>query len=116
MDLKDFISTALTDIAEGASKADKSLCKMGGEVNPKAVSFNGGAPCWEACEVRFSVTVTAAESSSGRRGLGVVFGSVGIGTSGSSGCSSGSEARLEFSIRLALPPSQLHRGGKPGQH
>lgn len=116
MDLKDFIVSALTDIVEGASEADSRLYELGGEVNPRYVHGDGRPPVWNDYEVRFSVTVRENESATGRRGLGVVLGATGIGALRQRGSGSDKEARLEFSVRIGLPPSRLYRAGQEGRH
>jgi hypothetical protein len=56
--------------------------------------------------VEFDVAVRATEGKETKGGIGVVAGVIGLGSSGKSDSSSGSESRIKFSIPVLLP---VHR-------
>ena len=112
MELKEFISKALIDIAEGAKEADTHLSGMGGMVNPRDQGYDCRTEC-KPCEINFSIAVSESESRTKGSGLSVVFGSVGLGRTGRESKSGDTVSRLDFTIRVILPPpSSDGRDGK----
>lgn len=111
MELKEFISKVLIDIAEGAKEADRHLSTVGGLVNPRDQGHEGRTN-FKPCEVSFSIAVTESESRTKGSGLSVVFGSVGLGRTGKESKSGDTVSRLDFTIRVILPPPSDDRAGK----
>lgn len=111
MELKEFISKALIDIAEGAREADGHLSAMGGVVNPRDQGYEGRTD-FKACEVNFSIAVAESSSESKGTGLSVVFGSVGLGRARKESRTGDTLSRLDFTVRLILPPPSSDRDGR----
>lgn len=111
MELKEFISKALIDIAEGAKEADTHLSGMGGMVNPRDQGYDCRTEC-KPCEINFSIAVSESESRTKGSGISVVFGSVGLGRTGKENRSGDTVSRLDFTIRVILPPPSGGRDGK----
>lgn len=84
MELKQFITEVLTQIAEGTMGAAKVFTDNGGMINPKVAGYKGNAqtarvsnnknaPDSILCDVRFSATLSENISETGRKGIGVQF-------------------------------------------
>ncbi len=116
MNLEEFISQALVQVARGMKKAEEGLESAGSIVNPREVSVSttdGGkiygyitktGTSLRAIQlVEFDVAVTVTEGKETKGGIGVVMGAVALGSSGKSDTHNSSISRLRFSIPIALP-------------
>ena len=113
MELKEFITEALSQIVEGVSEAQKRLSNSGAEINPKVlgtsdmIAGNGGGIRTQsenfAQIIEFDVAVTATEGSGKKGGIGIVAGPVTIGTAGHSNLENSSISKIKFNVPLALP-------------
>lgn len=104
MDLKDFISGSIADIAEAVKIADETLQKYGGMVNPGTHSSNmGGGFVAPRTKLEFDVAITASKKGEGgaeaKAKIFVVEASLG----GKGEMSSENVSRLSFSIDVVLP-------------
>lgn len=115
MDLKDFISGSIGDIAEAVKVADEALRVYGGMVNPGTHSDNmAGGFVAPRTKLDFDVAITASKKGEGgaeaKAKIFVVEASIG----GKGEMSSQSVSRLSFSIDVVLPhdPNQKDRIGK----
>ena len=121
MELKDFIKETLMQIAIGMQEADEEVSKNGGAVNPSNVVANeaGEGPYGYLVEahekdkyrrhiecVDFDVVLTAVEGKETKGGLGICVGAIGVGSSGKSDKSSGTESRIQFKIPMLYPLSK----------
>jgi hypothetical protein len=118
MNLQEFVTQALTQIAHGIRDADTELLKAGAIVNPRHVQGAGMdksnvygyiAPKKDyqraVHSVEFDVAVTAAEGKETKGGIGIVVGVIGLGSQGRSEESSTSVSRIKFRVPVALPNS-----------
>lgn len=115
MDLKDFISGSIADIAEAVKTADDTLKEYGGMVNPGTHTDNmAGGFVAPRTKLEFDVAITASKKdengAEAKAKIWVVEASLG----GSGEMSSESVSRLSFTIDVVLPhdPTQKERVGK----
>ena len=112
MQLKNFISQALTEIIHGVSDAQQALGDNGKFINPelstqqgdhekhgKNVSIQGQL----VQIVEFDVAVTATEGTGTKGGIGVVAGFFAIGSQGQSSSENSAVSRIKFSVPITLP-------------
>lgn len=114
MELKDFVTNALTQIAEGVKNAQDTYKSLGGEVNPgKFKQIEGGFPYGKTtpiqgdaellCNVMFDVSLTSENSSNNSGGIGVLFGAISIGGKSGDEERQVSLTRLKFNVPVKLP-------------
>lgn len=113
MDLKDFVSNALTQIAEGVKNAQAPYKEMGGVVNPGGLTQIEGDITYgktelsqtaiPLCNVRFEVSLTSDSSSNSSGGIGVLLGV--FSTSGKTGEEERqiSLTKVKFDVPVKLP-------------
>jgi hypothetical protein len=116
MDLKDFVSQTLIQIATGVNEAHAQVKELGGAVNP---SLNSGHETASklgflytkdsamAPIVQFDVALTVTEGTGTKGGIGIFAGAVNLGSSGQSQNEQSSVSRVKFAVPLKLPS---HRG------
>lgn len=114
MELKDFVTNTLVQIAEGVRNASEAYTRAGGDVMPSGfLQVEGGIPYGKTtpidgeasllCNVAFDVTLTSENTTNNSGGIGVLFGAVSIG-----GKSGGEErevslTRVKFNVPVVLP-------------
>lgn len=117
MNLQEFITQALSQIARGISEADEALREAGAIVNPRHVvgahadkdnvygylGSSNDKVRRAVHAVDFDVAVTAVEGKETKGGIGIVVGSIGLGSQGRSEESSTSVSRIKFRVPIALP-------------
>jgi hypothetical protein len=108
MNLREFVSTVLTDIINGVRDAQEEAGKSpdsGAIVAPGTYLYPDGTPeeGSRPQNVEFDVAVTSEEGKSSKKGLGIVVASIGIGAQGQSEAKSSSVSRIKFIIPLVLP-------------
>lgn len=114
MDLSLFITTTLTQIAEGVSGAKQRYNELGGAVCPSGFKqVEGGLPYAKEIPIQgqaslmsvveFEVSLTNDTSGSSTGGIGVLFGAVNIGGKAESASSSVSLTRVKFNVPIKLP-------------
>jgi hypothetical protein len=105
MDLKDFISETLSQIAEGASQAEKRCRAVGATAGPKTAGFMGspGVSTQQDVDVEFTVALSVNEGTATRGGIGVVAGIFAVGSQGQSNESSASTTHVKFTLKMTLP-------------
>lgn len=113
MELKEFISDVLTQIVEGAEKAQANVEKYGATINPggfhqvKGVEYYGryaepdNAPV-SLCDISFEVSVSSDTSSGAGAGVSILFGAVNVGGKGSENSTEGMVNVIKFTIPVAL--------------
>lgn len=119
MNLQEFITQALVQIASGIAEADERLSDVGSIVNPRHVTGAGNdknnvygyiseEPKYLRAvhSVDFDVAVTAVEGKETKGGIGIVVGAIGLGSQGRSEESSTSVSRIKFRVPIALPNAQ----------
>ena len=113
MDLRDFVSETLIQIADGVKQAQEKATEIGARVNPKLTGgathaaqhgflAASGAP---AQIVQFDVALTVKEGSGTKGGIGIFAGAVTLGSSGQSNVENSSVSRVKFSVPLSFPES-----------
>lgn len=123
MELRDFVATALVEIAEAVVRAQEALSPLGAKVNPKidrllaegencfaafGVTRNADGDLNPVLLVDFDVAVTASEGTKTKGGIGVVTGLVSLGSTGATDKAETAVSHLSFKIPLSLP---LHGKG-----
>lgn len=113
MELKEFISETLTQIAQGVKDAQSNVAELGAKVNPANVpSFQGNVPhCLGAtnrpakvlCDVEFNVALTNDTSTSMGSGISVLFGAIGIGGKHSMSDKDTMLNSIKFNVIMELP-------------
>ncbi|MGB2254099.1 MAG: hypothetical protein ACPH56_03660 [Spongiibacter marinus] len=113
MELKEFISEALTQIVEGIEDSQSKVSESNAEISPTysnrqqemleknkiLFSSKGGV----IQHVDFDVAVTASEGKGTKAGVGVIAGAFNLGASGSSDQSNQTASRIKFSVPITLP-------------
>lgn len=113
MELKEFITLALTSIIDGVKDAQKETSDgKEGEVNPslmthtsilheqgRQISGNGKL----VQSVKFDVAVTATEGTGTKGGIGIFMGAVNLGSQGESKASQATVSRIQFEVPISLP-------------
>jgi len=111
MDLKDFVSETLIQIANGVKQAQEQTEQIGARVNPKLTGAannaaqHGFLPAEQAPAqiVQFDVALTVKEGSGIKGGIGIFAGAVSLGSSGQSSAENSSVSRVKFCVPLSLP-------------
>ncbi len=114
IELKDFVSKALTQIVEGVQEAQTALKGSGAEINPYMVDMQhsntkdlcirmGSKVRVPIIMMKFDVAVQATEGMGTKGGIGIIVGSVSLGTQGRTDKESSSTSRISFEIPVALP-------------
>jgi len=118
MDLKDFVQSSLSQIAEGIIDANEALSDTDAIVNPTEIIVNSDSsqaygrtrspvlqedPTRVVEKVEFDVAVTVQEGESTNAGIKVSVMSIGIGASGESSSTLGSQSRIKFTIPIVFP-------------
>ena len=119
MNLETFISESLTQIARGVEKAASNLHDSNAIVNPRnvkpipndssiyggLVEDDSGRPSYLRLieTIDFDVAVTVTEGKETKGGIGILVGSVGLGSQGKSDSGHSAVSRLKFRIPFVLP-------------
>lgn len=114
MDLKDFISQTLVQIAEGVSDSSVRINELGGRVNPHVTSehkeLSRHGMLWSSGSavhvVSFDVALTVNTGTGTKGGIGIFAGAVNLGSSGESKAESSSVSRVSFTVPLILPQTR----------
>lgn len=119
VELKEFISQALTDVVQGVLDAQQALGDNGKYINPelstqqgtherhgKLVSIQGQL----VQTVEFDVAVTATEGTGTKGGIGVVAGIFTLGSQGQSSEEISAVSRLRFTVPITLPYGEKMHG------
>jgi len=107
-ELKDFISSVLTEICEGVHDATARIEQLGGVMNPRAVRPDSPIEPHTKrpiIDVSFDVSVEA-EATKGNTGrVGVLVATVGMGTERADQHAHRSANSVRFTVPLVLPVS-----------
>ena len=121
MNLETFISESLTQIARGIEKADSNLTDSTAIVSPRRIKpmpkesgvYGGleegdGKPSYSRLveSIEFDVAVTVSEGKETKGGIGIMVGSVGLGSQGKSDKEHSAISRLKFRIPFVLPNTE----------
>lgn len=107
MELKKFISDAITQICEGVKDAQERCNKVGAKINPPmngdSITGNISMRYRKHSKVHFNITLQSFVDDKGKSGIGVLLASMSIGTAKESSQGSSSLTSVEFSVPIALP-------------
>jgi hypothetical protein len=111
MELRDFVSETLVQIAEGVSSAQERSKELGAYVNPQLTGSTTDAvqhgflksQFGAAQIVGFDVALTVTEGKGTKGGIGIIAGAITLGSSGQSTSENSSVSRVKFSVPLILP-------------
>ncbi len=112
MELKDFVTETLSQIIEGIKNAQIFADKSNAKINPKELyplNFSTSGAYADSKKERlaqfmeFDIAVTASKGSSGKAGVGVFTGVLGIGGQTQSETSNQTVNRIKFSVPIFLP-------------
>jgi hypothetical protein len=119
MYLKEFVAQALAEIIQGVVDAQAALGSNGKYINPelstqqgplekqgKLVSIQGQL----VQSVEFDVAVTVTEAKGTKGAIGVVVGTIGLGSQRQSSEESSAVSRLKFSVPITLPYGEKMNG------
>ncbi|MEL7100670.1 MAG: hypothetical protein AAGM84_17730 [Pseudomonadota bacterium] len=117
MDLRDFVVSAISDISEAVSEADKLVKPLGGIVNPGSNKFRGEGKyefVASRTSLNFDIAVTASKAGTGEVGGKAKIWVVEAKLGAAAETSNQTVSRLTFSVDVVLPhdSSQLDRVGK----
>lgn len=113
MDLKTFVGETLVQIQEGVQLAiDRRMASVSnaGAINPNFERLEDSAKIVE--KVQFDVAVTAVDSSEGDLRGGLKVWSLELGGKGSKASENSVVSRIQFSVRILPPMTQIHPGQK----
>lgn len=113
MELKEFISETLTQIAQGVKEAQENVAGLGAKVNPSNVtSFEGNVPHCKGsphskgrvlCDVEFNVALTNDTSKASGSGIGVLFAGLSLGGRQSTSDKDTTLNSIKFNVIMELP-------------
>jgi hypothetical protein len=107
LQLDDFISQTLTQIAKGVAAGAEAVAALGGEVNPRppeaAKPTTHSRSLKTIIDVEFSVALTVEDGTKTAGGIGVALGVLALGSKGESSAQSGSTTQIKFHVPMTLP-------------
>lgn len=114
MELRDFISNTLKQIAEGVQLSQERFSELNGAVNPshlqqisgeipygKEIGLKGYAKI--LCNVQFEVSLTSDNTTNTNGGIAVLFGALSLGGKQSTESKDVALNRVKFNIPIVLP-------------
>lgn len=119
MDLKEFVGQALSDIVQGVINAQSLLGENGKYINPQLSTKQGRLePQGRLVSIQgqlmqtveFDVAVTATEAKGTKGGIGVVVGTLALGTHAQKSAESSAVSRIKFTVPVSLPYGETMRG------
>ena len=121
MNLQQFVSETLIQIARGIEQANAGLTDSTAKVNPKGIATGGthadkiyGYLAEDEPDtfrkvvesIEFDVAVYATEGTETKGGIGIMVGTIGLGSQGKSKADHSSESRIKFRVPMLLPQAQ----------
>ena len=116
MDLQNFITQTLVQIAKGVEGAVTELKDSSAIVNPRNVSGThienpnvfgyldtNKKYLRVVQQIEFDVAVVASKGTETKGGIGIMVGSIGLGSQGKSDAENSSHSRIKFKIPMVLP-------------
>ena len=117
MQLRAFVTTALTEIISGVKDAQTGNNDLGdGQVNPLLLqqgTSSGALSVPNGCVlsaqkqsihlVKFDVAITVEQGTETKGGIGIFMGAVGLGSQGESTNSQTSLSRIQFEVPVSFP-------------
>lgn len=113
MELKEFISDAITQICEGVKDAQIKCDNVGARVSPPIHNDRivevGDLVHWKYTNILFKVALQLSDNKSGKSGIGVLLANVTLGLSKETDQNLSSVTSVEFSVPVALPLHSVHK-------
>lgn len=109
MELKDFVKETLIQIIQGISEAQEALADTDCAINPREIKKGDYAEAsiknktHVVQNVSFNIALTSTSNSEDKTGIGVMFGSFGIGGNKTSTDGSASNTNISFSVPVVFP-------------
>jgi hypothetical protein len=109
MELKNFVAETLKQIIEGVVSSQRTARESGAQVNPGRLASVGGllysspGGTDSVQMVDFDISLTESRGDEAKGGIGVFFGSVGLGAQGKSETGTSAMNRVKFSIPIMFP-------------
>jgi hypothetical protein len=116
MNLQDFITESLVQLARGIEGAAEQLKGTKAIVNPRNVSteththsniygfVDTEQSYFKAVQrIEFDVAVTASTGTATKGGIGIMVGAIGLGSQGQSDAQNSSVSRIKFMVPMVLP-------------
>jgi hypothetical protein len=104
LELKEFVSRTLTEIAEGVADGAVAAEKVGAIINPRGRTPQGSeAPRSIPVNIEFTVGLSITDGTQTKGGIGVVAGLFALGSQGTSNASMASTTHIKFSVPVILP-------------
>lgn len=116
IDLQTFIRETIVQICSGVTDAAEIAFEKGAIINPNSVSdtnhrtFMKKGFARSVHDIEFDVALTTTEGKGTEGGIGVMVGSIGLGTKGKSDSAASSTSRVKFTVPVALPASDNDTG------
>jgi hypothetical protein len=103
MELKEFVSRTITEIAEGVAAGAIAAAKSGAVVNPGEMGMGGIEMDPKEVNIEFTVGLTVTDAAKTKGGIGVVAGIFALGSQGESNTATGSMTHVKFTVPVILP-------------
>lgn len=104
MELRDFVSRTLIEIAEGVAAGAKAAAEVGAVVNPRERSPHGHEQATsKSVDIEFTVGLSVTDAAKAKGGIGVVAGLFAIGTHRESNATTGATTHIKFTVPMILP-------------
>lgn len=103
IELREYVSQVLTEIASGSQDAKEDLKEIGATVNDhlRLTSVK------QVTEVKFDVSISTSIKKKKGGKAGIFVGNLGVGGDIENSSTNGSVGRIQFSIMLHLPSGKL---------
>lgn len=103
MELKEFITNTLSEIAQGVADAKPLYKSLGGEINPKKHDSDAKDSYKSITIVNFEVALGQNTSDTNTKGIGVLFGMLSVGGDNVDKKSEQYATKIQFSVPVILP-------------
>lgn len=110
MELKEFLSRTLAEIAEGVANGAKAAAEFGAIINPGVITMGGVELSPNEVKIEFTIGLTVTDDTKTKGGIGVVAGIFALGSQGESGGSSESTTHIKFTVPAILPNPVKRKG------
>lgn len=120
MELKEFIKTTLTQVANGVLEAQSEMESSDMVINPGGLASNSSGEKylrtdgWRYVQdIEINVAVTAIQIEGEKAGIGIVTGFLSGGAQATNDLTNQTMSTVKFNIPVALPSTPTPNGHKP---
>jgi len=104
MELNEFITNTLEEIAKGVSGAKPKFEEFGGKINPKIQSrIHSGNTTDSKSDVEFEVSLTDTSTDTKGKGIGVLLSVISAGANKTNETEIRSMTKIKFNVPVELP-------------